>query len=297
MSFSSNWKETFKERKWWLAGFFSYMAPGLGQVYCGHPLRGLLFYALYSAWGSIIFILGMQTMKNSFPPIMLIGLFISLGIGFIALLAIIIDAISIARRSPTDLPLQRHQKWFVYLIAIVVSQTIDYGVTLSIRDLIVRPYKIPSVSMAPTLQPGDYILNNKLYYRSANPDRGDVVVFKYPLDESVSYIKRIIGMPGDTLEIRNKKVLINGKILNESYIVHIDSVIYAVEPGRDNTAPVIIPPDHYYVLGDNRDNSLDSRFWGFITRGQIKGKPSLIYWAWKKQFPFIRWDRIGQNIE
>ncbi len=294
---SSTWKNTFKERKWWLAGFFSYMAPGLGQVYCGHPARGLLFYALYSLWGSVLFVLGMQAMKNGFPPSLMVLLFFSLMIAFVALLAIIIDAIRLARNSSLDQERKSCQKWTIYLLAILVSQAVDYGVTLSLRDVIVRPYRIPSASMSPTIETGDQVLNNKLYYCRANPSRGDVIIFKYPLDEKLSYIKRIIGMPGDTLEIRDKKVFIDKTALDESYVMHIDSNVYAIEPGRDNTAPIVIPPDYYFVLGDNRDNSLDSRHWGLIDRTQIKGKPVIIYWSWKKDFPFVRWHRVGQPIK
>ncbi len=167
--------------------------------------------------------------------------------------------------------------------------------------------------MVPTLTIGDHILVTKFLYdfklpywdtiliRFSEPQRGDIIVFKFPEDESKDFIKRVIGLPGDTVEIRNKQVSINGEPLVEPYVQHLDPNIlpHQVQP-RDNLGPMIVPPDSYFVMGDNRDQSLDSRFWGFVKLEKIKGKAFLIYWSWNGQGAlahWVRWERLGKTIQ
>lgn len=187
------------------------------------------------------------------------------------------------------------------LIAIVLA--------LFIRSFIVQAFKIPSGSMIPTLLVGDHILVCKFIYgikipfinktivEFKDPQREDVIVFIYPVDRSKDFIKRVIGLPGDKIEIRNKKVFINDKPYPDPHAYFTDERIY---PGdvfpRDNFGPVIVPPHKYFVLGDNRDSSHDSRFWGFVDRDDILGKAFIIYWSWEKPFYNIRWSRIGKII-
>lgn len=133
-----------------------------------------------------------------------------------------------------------------------------------------KTYRVPAAGMSPTLKINDYILLNKTYYDNALPQRRDVVVFRYPIDPSMDFVKRIIGLPSDELEIRNKIVYINGSSLVEPYTQNLDSRIFPADPTlptevrvRDNIAKLKVPEGQYFVLGDNRDYSLDSRFWGF----------------------------------
>ena len=172
-----------------------------------------------------------------------------------------------------------------------------------------QAFKIPSGSMIPTLTIGDHILVTKFLYnikapfsdtilvRFSEPQRGDIIVFKYPEDESKDFIKRVIGVPGDTLEVRNKRVWINGELLPEPYVQYTDPNIQG-HP-RDNLGPMTVPPDSYFVMGDNRDQSLDSRFWRFVRLPKIKGKAFLIYWSWNGQGSlshWVRWERLGKTI-
>ncbi len=164
---------------------------------------------------------------------------------------------------------------------------------LFIRTFIVQAFKIPSSSMEPTLLVGDHILVNKFVYgvklpfvRSTlvplgDPQRNDVIVFIYPVDKSKDFIKRVIGLPGETVETKGTEVFVDGKRLGDTH------GFYARRDGQrilhENQAsfgPVTVPDGHYFVMGDNRDNSHDSRFWGFVPENAIKGKAFIIYWSW-----------------
>jgi len=181
---------------------------------------------------------------------------------------------------------------------------------LFIRAFIVQAYKIPSGSMIPTLLIGDYLLVNKLAYGIKNPIKDDfiyfwkfpkrqeIVVFTYPQNKKLDFIKRVIGLPGDTVQIVNKKVYVNGKLLNEPYVQFSDPEIYPQEISpRDNYGPIKVPPEYIFVLGDNRDQSYDSRFWGFVPIKYLKGKALIIYFSWDSQDFKIRFNRIGKLIQ
>lgn len=163
--------------------------------------------------------------------------------------------------------------------------------------------------MIPTLNVGDHILVNKFLYGTRipftdtillpirHPRRLDIVVFKYPEDESKDFIKRIIGEPGDTVEVRQKEVYINGQRLVEPYMIHKESSMLASElQPRDHFGPVVVPEESYFVMGDNRDQSLDSRFWGFVKDSKIRGKAFIIYWSWDGKDTWVRWNRIGKLV-
>ncbi len=180
---------------------------------------------------------------------------------------------------------------------------------LFIRTFIVQAFKIPSGSMLPTLQIGDHILVNKFIYGvklpylnitvipGKEPDRDAIIVFRYPEEPDKDFIKRVIAVPGDTIEIRDKNVFINNKLLDEDYAVHSDpQVIPAHVNPRDNLGPITVPEDTYFVMGDNRDNSYDSRFWGGVDAADIRGKAFIIYWSWDRNNFGVRWDRIGSLI-
>lgn len=185
---------------------------------------------------------------------------------------------------------------------------------LIIRTWGVQAFKIPSGSMKPTLLIGDHLLVSKSSYGFKNPftdsviipigepGRGDVVVFRFPEDPDKDFIKRIIGLPGETVEVRDKQVFINGKALGHDWGTYTDQVVLpnGVQP-RDNFGPVTVPPEHYFVMGDNRDQSYDSRFWfggkgGFVPEKDILGKAFIIYWSWEDQSFGVRWSRIGDII-
>ena len=171
---------------------------------------------------------------------------------------------------------------------------------LFVRTFVVQAFKIPTGSMENNLLIGDHLLVNKFVFgpnasrleRALLPmgtiRRGDVIVFKYPVDPSRDFIKRVIGLPGETLEVRDKKVFINGAALVEPYAHYLDTTTTPPEyrevtssDVRDHYGPVVVPPDQYFMMGDNRDNSADSRFWGFLKRDLVKGKALVIYWSYE----------------
>jgi signal peptidase I len=157
--------------------------------------------------------------------------------------------------------------------------------------------------MIPTLVTGDHILVDKLSYRGGTlPQRGDVIVFPFPEDEEKNFIKRIVGAPGDTIEIRDKVVYVNAVSVDDSgFTQRIDpGIIDGTTNPRDNFGPVIVPEEAYFVMGDNRDQSLDSRFWGYVRENKIYGKAFLIYWSWSGRghwTEWVRWERIGRTIQ
>ena len=170
---------------------------------------------------------------------------------------------------------------------------------LFIRTFVVQAFKIPTGSMENNLLIGDHLLVNKFAVgptasgleRALLPmttiRRGDVLVFKYPIEPDRDFIKRVIGLPGETLEVRDKKVYINGTPLDEPYVHYLDAAgpselreVTSTDV-RDHFGPVTVPPDQYFMMGDNRDNSADSRYWGFLRRDYIKGKALVIYWSYE----------------
>ncbi|MFO8113370.1 MAG: signal peptidase I [Desulfosalsimonadaceae bacterium] len=180
---------------------------------------------------------------------------------------------------------------------------------LFIRTFIVQAFKIPSGSMKPTLQIGDHILVNKFTYGvdlpftdvtiipGGRPERGDIIVFEYPVEPDKDFIKRVIGIPGDVVEIRDKTVYVNGEPIDQGYTMHTEAnVIPAEKNARDNFGPVKVPENEYFVLGDNRDNSYDSRFWGFVEEETIKGEAFIIYWSWDSEQFWPRWSRLAQIL-
>jgi signal peptidase I len=180
---------------------------------------------------------------------------------------------------------------------------------LVIRTFIVQAFKIPSGSMEDTLAIGDHILVNKFIYGSKipftdgrvlklrDPHQGDVIVFQYPEDPSKDFIKRVVGVPGDVVEVKHKRVFVNGKLYANPHEVHKESEEIPKEANpRDNKDAVTVPPNSYFVMGDNRDRSYDSRFWGFVTTDRIKGLAFIKYWSWDKDKFRVRFGSIGKLI-
>ncbi|OIP91216.1 MAG: signal peptidase I [Syntrophobacterales bacterium CG03_land_8_20_14_0_80_58_14] len=192
-----------------------------------------------------------------------------------------------------------------YIEAILLAIVIAFF----IRTFVIQAYKIPSGSMKPTLLIGDHILVSKFNYgirlpwvRSTlipvgTPKRGDIVVFIYPEDRSKDFIKRLIGLPGDVIEIRNKNILLNGLPWSDAHGVYVDSLIIpgSVQP-RDNFGPVTVPEGSLFVMGDNRDESYDSRFWGFVPMKDVLGKALIIYWSWNQEDHGVRLGRLGSIL-
>ena len=193
-----------------------------------------------------------------------------------------------------------------YIEAIVFAVLIALFVT----TFIVKTYKIPSGSMKPTLLIGDQIMVNKFIYGVkipffrktliplGEPQRGDIVVFIFPVDRSKDFIKRVIAVSGETIEIKNKKIFLNGREYPDTAGVYVDDQVIPAEVNpRDNFGPAVVPPNSIFVMGDNRDESLDSRFWGFVDLKDVEGKAFIIYWSWDKENTALRWKRIGSLLQ
>jgi signal peptidase I len=192
-----------------------------------------------------------------------------------------------------------------YLEALAIALVLAIG----IRGFVLQGFKIPSASMLPTLQAGDHLLINKLSYglhvplfggwlaQYAEPQFDDVVVFAFPLNRSEDYVKRVIAGPGEVVEIRNKRVFVNGQARDTEHAYFAEGIDGPPESGpRDNFGPATIPSGHLFVLGDNRDRSHDSRFWGFVPVDDVEGKARVIYWSWDQQDRWVRWERLGGLI-
>ncbi len=210
---------------------------------------------------------------------------------------------------------------------------------LFVRTFVLQAFKIPTGSMENNLLIGDHLLVNKFVYaptstaleRTLLPigtiHRGDVLVFKSPVEPERDLIKRVIGLPGEKLEQKEKKIFINGQPLNEPYVFFLEPPRHnseladaaAASDPRENYGPVTVPPNQYFMMGDNRDNSLDSRYWGFMPADYVKGKAVVIYWSYESEredyedesagatikglasvfmhfFTKTRWDRLGHFI-
>ena len=192
-----------------------------------------------------------------------------------------------------------------YVEAIVIALLL----ALVIRTFVVQAFKIPSGSMIPTLLIGDHILVNKFIYGIKipftekkilmfnKPERGDVIVFKYPENPKKDFIKRVVAVEGETIDEKDKVVYVNGKVMNEPYAHHYDRYL---RPGghdpRDTFGPVTVPEDKVFVMGDNRDQSYDSRYWGFVDLNDIRGEAFIIYWSWDTN-DWVRFNRIGRLIQ
>ena len=206
---------------------------------------------------------------------------------------------------------------------------------LVIRTFAVEAFKIPTGSMEGTLLIGDFLLVNKAVYGAQvpftgirlpafeDPERGDIIVFEYPLDRSKNYVKRVVGLPHDTLAMKDGVLYVNGKRQTEGYVQHVQpegnywdpvfewqrrhltdgSSLPDYRPTRDDWGPLVVPEGNYFVMGDNRDNSQDSRYWGFVQRKLIKGRPLIIYYSFDRSklqpLPWItevRWRRVGNVV-
>lgn len=187
---------------------------------------------------------------------------------------------------------------------------------LTIRTFIIQAFKIPTGSMEPTLLVGDHLLVSKFSYGihipneipfipgpqfpdyhlfSSVPERGDIIVFRYPRDPSKDYIKRVVGLPGETIQIIQQRVYINDKLLKEPYAHHSQPA--SLNTGtRDNLAPLRIPEGHVFAMGDNRENSSDSRVWGVLDLKNLRGKAQWIYWSWDSDNSGLRTGRLGNSV-
>lgn len=289
-----------KKRNPAIALVLSILSPGLGQIYNGQLKKGVLFYVTGFLILSSLSILGLYFYG------LIVFIVIFLAWLFFAAADSLITAVKLKQ-----IELNKYNKWYVYYIIALVVNIIMLGVQPFCVQI--KAYSIPVGSMEDTLLIGDYLFANKSAYGLRNPftnkvwiplgkpRRGDLAFFIFPQDPNKDYIKRVIGLPGDKLQVIDKKVYINDELYETPQAHYEDSRVFpapknSAESPRDNFGPAEVPPEAYFVMGDNRDKSYDSRFCGFVPFDNLKGKALYVYYSKDRQDSRIRWDRIGRTV-
>lgn len=339
--------ETGIRRSAWKAGLMSLLLPGLGQVYNGQARKGGLLYLLFQsiALASVAFIIG-----PLLSPWTLVG---GLVLCLIVYGAISLEAAKTARQMGATVHLKWYHKWYVYLLIILVAHVVVSPILgLPFLNAPIRAFKLSSPSMQPSVLAGDFVLTKVLEQPNTPLKRQDIIVFPYPWIPERRYLKRIVALPGERVELRNQELYVNGQPLQEAYTQYIPGTGASnfgpvavpkkgdtVEIRNDrrlylNSEPVSIPEhrfyprddrepmsgfdvfygvlfpagttldqpigpltigeDYYFTLGDNRNYSKDSRYWGFVPRTTVLGVVERIYWSWDQEVKRVRWDRIGK---
>ena len=288
------------------AVLLSVAATGVGHLYCGRLVKGLILFFLSFAFAPLI-VLAASTAASTGMLVLVVGsLLLMLGVFVYAA----VDAGLLARRIGPEYRLKEYNRWYVYLILIVVSLTYPTNLASSIRDHMLQAFKIPSASMLPSILPHDFILVNKAVYKTRPPRRGDVVLFIYPNDRRLFFIKRLIALPGDSIEIREGTVYINDHPLSLKPAPPTGLPYYSPEKGErilletsgENPYPIlvgqaygdmaktVVPNGHCFVMGDNRGESMDSRQFGPVPLADVRGRLDYIYWPAKS---WRRWGRYA----
>jgi signal peptidase I len=279
-----------KPRRPWVAALLTLVTRGLGHLYAGAPKRGLILFGIEQFLLVAFAVITLVVIAN------IIFLIFAVAGGFAFTVFCVVDAVSIARRKKANYELAKYNRWFAYVgYVVVLSVLISSLLSVVIKANLVQAYKIPSGAMIPTLLIGDHLLANKYIYKTAEPTHGDIIIFPYPEDPSRDFVKRLIAVEGDVVEMKDKRLYLNGKEQMESYIINTDNRIR--KDVRDNFGPITVPPGNLFFMGDNREQSYDSRFYGFVPKNTIKGKAMTLYWSWDSVAHKVRWDRIGKIVQ
>jgi signal peptidase I len=287
-----------------VAVLLSVAATGLGHVYCGRMTKGLILFFVSFAFAPII-VRAAQSGASTGVLLIVVG---SIVLMLAVFIYAVVDAGLLARRIGSEYKPREYNRWYLYLVMIVVAVGYPSNMSGSIREHVLQAFKIPSTAMAPGILPGDRVFLNKVVYGVHSPQRGDVVIFTYPDDRRFSYIKRIMALPGDSIEIKDNLVWVNDQLLKykstspqeinfsaqkgTTYLVernHLTSYPIMTEENKiDNIEKITVPHGHCFVLGDNRANSRDSRHFGPVPLADVKGRVDYIYW------PALNWSRFGK---
>jgi len=276
---------TIKPRRPWIAAILSLVTIGLGHMYAGRAKKGLLLFGIHL----VLFTLSLILMLWSSHMLGLVSIVV-VGVGY--LLYVIIDAIKTAKSCGKEYSLKNYNKWYFYFATIVAANLlITPSFEVIVEKYVLKTYTIPTRAMMPTIKPGDNIVVNKACYHFDEFKRGDLIVFESPRDPSQDFIKRLIGIGGDKIQLKNKKLYLNGEVQDEHYAVYNEANISDSE--QVNFGPITVPEGALFVMGDNRDNSFDSRYFGSVASDKVKGKAVSIFWSWDKESKTVRWNRIG----
>jgi len=265
-----------KKRYPFLAAIATFGVFGLGQLYNGKPGKAAVSYTLWFAIAVFAIVVPLST-----GYAMLVVPYVLL---FFLGLILIFDAVRDAR-TRRAIALHWYNRWYLYLAIIMIQVLAIYPLQARLLKSSSAAYGMPAGSMEPTLKIGDRMVADMKAYERKLPNRGDLIIFKYPKNESMQYIKRLVGLPGEKVEIIGRTVFVNGHALVESYVQYLYPKSF-----NEHYGPADIPHNQYFVLGDNRDNSQDSRHFGFVKRTEILGQARYLYWA-------KDWSRIGKQLK
>ncbi len=269
--------------------FLSLLLPGLGHLSCGKVKKAVIIYVVFQISILAAFFI---FLRIAFPY----NLILSVTLFTSVYLYAVIDSILLEKNPDNALKLKPILGYSLLVAVIIFHSTIIRPLLRNlIKQKYIQAFKIPSDSMFPTLLVGDMLLVDKHAYSNNNPKRGDVIVFQSPENPSKTLIRRIVGLGGETIEIKNTKVYINGSLWAEPYGVETDKTFQSNE--RNTLDPFAIPENSYFVIGDNRDQKHDNTFWGIVDRKDVNGKAVKFYWSWDKHNSRVRWDRIGRDIK
>jgi signal peptidase I len=288
------------ERKPWVAASLSMLCCGLGQLYCGRAGRGLVMYSLAMMFGPLV--IATVLSGSSWP--WLVVFLLSLAAVLVITLGSIIDAHRLAKRlAGQPYELRDYNQPAVYWLMALTTLPYALGLALFLRANVIEAFVIPSNSMAPTLVPGDRMLANKLGIGGRHLERGELIIFRYSANREQRYVKRIIGLPGDTVELRDGQVFLNGEPLKREDLGPSATggkqlacewnggrryqILVGPDDENANFPVQVVPEGAYFVLGDHRGSSLDSRKFFAVSHGEIVGVATYLYW------PQGRWNRFG----
>jgi|GEM_PF-493216 len=315
MNENSRLHRLLTRRNPWIAFILTQLCPGWGQIYNRDwKWLGITFVLVVSLTVYSTFFL-FDTLRE---------IIIAVVLGLVLALALSVQAFVQAKHRPALERAPIDFRWWHVLFRVVVvyfgfailmfAVPDFYGVLMPTR---LRSFQIPSESMVPNLLIGDRLVADGWAYWKKEPQRGDVVVFDYPKDPSVKYVKRLIGVPGDVVEFKEGELWLNGKIVPQrrtetkqeesskrgateflETLGENEHVIFRIQPEyNENYGPMTVPEGKYFMSGDNRDRSSDSRFWGFVSRDQIIGRMAYIYFSWDSEANALRMERIGMQIK
>jgi signal peptidase I len=273
-----------KSRRVGVALLLSLLFPGWGQIYSGQFSRAVVLWAGYLvASGCAIFV----GVPESFRGLIAMSVAPVIFYAFVC-----VDAAVCARRSCLDLGKVAPHRWFVYLGLVIIVCGLSASEGAVSRHFFFKTYKIPAGSMEPTLLIGDFINTDR---RARTSVREDVIVFTFPPDPTKEFVKRVVAIGGDSVEVRNGIVYLNGRRMRDPH-AHLEAAPQDRSPSspRDNFGPVTVPTGKLFVLGDNRDRSYDSRFWGFVDQSEVQGQVLYVYWSQNAE---RRWQRIGMRVQ
>jgi len=304
-----------KNRRWpWLAVTLSVIMAGLGHIYCGRFVKGLILTFLTYIFVPVLF----GTLSVSHSSVRIAVIIISFSVSTVIWLFAIIDSWYTAKRTAENYALKDYNRWYVYVLLVLMGTGGSTQIAFNVRATLLEAFRVPSASNYPTIELNDRLLANKLAYKNSDPKRGDLIVFLNPENRRMNYIKRVVAIAGDTVEIKDGQLYINDEKLQRQVLAQstLDNIRVEVagEPLEGNAfyetngnakykiflagpphnqassdfAKITVPEHHCFVLGDNRNLSRDSRHFGPIPLATVKGRADYLYW------PAKDWSRFGR---